>query len=133
MRKPDYTRRVAVTGLGVISPVGNDKDAAGRASSKAAPASARSPISTSPPTSTRPPARSRTSTRPKYWNFKDARRTETTVHFAVASAKQALADSGLEITDENRYDVGVIYGSGGGGQGLFISTRSSGIPRAPAR
>jgi 3-oxoacyl-[acyl-carrier-protein] synthase II len=59
----------------------------------------------------------------KYWNFKDARRTETTVHFAVASAKMALADSGLEITDENHYDVGVIYGSGGGGQGLFINNQ----------
>ena len=28
MRSPDYTRRVVVTGLGVISPVGNDKDTA---------------------------------------------------------------------------------------------------------
>jgi 3-oxoacyl-(acyl-carrier-protein) synthase len=60
----------------------------------------------------------------KWWNFKDARRTETTVHFAVASAKMALADSGLEITDENRYDIGVIYGSGGGGQGLFINNQA---------
>ena len=28
MRRPDYDRRVVVTGLGVISPVGNDKDTA---------------------------------------------------------------------------------------------------------
>ena len=28
MRQPDYTRRVVVTGLGVVSPVGNDKDTA---------------------------------------------------------------------------------------------------------
>ena len=28
MRKPDYDRRVAVTGLGVISPVGNDVETA---------------------------------------------------------------------------------------------------------
>ena len=61
----------------------------------------------------------------KYWNFKDARRTETTVHFAVAAARMAVADSGLEINDENRYDVGVIFGSGGGGQGLFISNQES--------
>jgi len=26
VRQPDYTRRVAVTGIGVISPIGNDKD-----------------------------------------------------------------------------------------------------------
>ena len=61
----------------------------------------------------------------KYWNFKDARRTETTVHFAVAAARMAVADSGLEINDENRYDVGVIFGSGGGAQGLFISNQES--------
>jgi beta-ketoacyl-acyl-carrier-protein synthase II len=60
-----------------------------------------------------------------YWNFKDARRTETTVHFAVAAAKMAVADSGLEINEENHYDVGVIFGSGGGGQGLFISNQES--------
>jgi 3-oxoacyl-(acyl-carrier-protein) synthase len=35
----------------------------------------------------------------------------------------AVADSGLEINDDNRYDVGVIYGSGGGGQALFISNQ----------
>ena len=42
------------------------------------------------------------------------------MHYGVAAAKQALADSGLEITDENREDVGVVFGSGGGGQQLFI-------------
>ena len=48
-------------------------------------------------------------------------KAETTVHFAVASAKQALADSGLEIDDSNRNDIGVIYGTGAGGQSLFIA------------
>ena len=39
MRQPDFTRRVVVTGLGVISPVGNDKDTAWAPSSTAGPAS----------------------------------------------------------------------------------------------
>ena len=38
----------------------------------------------------------------------------------MAAAKQALADSGLEITDENRDDIGVIFGSGGGGPQLIM-------------
>jgi hypothetical protein len=53
---------------------------------------------------------------------KHARRTESSVHFGVAAAKQALADSGLEITDANREDVGVIFSSGAGGQGLMIDS-----------
>ena len=42
------------------------------------------------------------------------------MHYGVAAAKQALADSGFEITDENRTDVGVVFGSGAGGQQLMI-------------
>ena len=42
------------------------------------------------------------------------------MHFGVAAAKQALADSGFEITDENRTEVGVVFGSGAGGQTLMI-------------
>ena len=42
------------------------------------------------------------------------------MHFGVAAAKQALADSGFELTDENRTEVGVIFGSGAGGQAMMI-------------
>ena len=41
-------------------------------------------------------------------------------HLASPAAKQALADSGLEITDDNRDDIGVIFGSGGGGPYLLM-------------
>ena len=51
---------------------------------------------------------------------KAARRSESSMHFGVAAAKQALADSGFELTDENRTEVGVIFGSGAGGQTLMI-------------
>ena len=51
---------------------------------------------------------------------KAARRSETSVHYGVAAAKQALADSGFEIGDANREDVGVIFGTGAGGQSLMI-------------
>ena len=53
------------------------------------------------------------------------------MHFGVAAAKQALADSGFEITDENRTEVGVIFGSGAGGQTLMIDNYVSMRERGP--
>ena len=62
---------------------------------------------------------------------KAARRSEPSMHFGVAAAKQALADSGFEITDENRTEVGVVFGSGAGGQTLMIDNYVSLKERGP--
>ena len=123
MRKADYTRRVVVTGLGVVSPIGNDKDAvwAGLTSGQSGIGEITHFDTSAYEHKAGGEVHDFDIT--KWWNFKDARRTESTVHFAVAAAQMALADSGLEITDENRYDVGVVFGSGGGGQGLFINNQ----------
>jgi len=50
-----------------------------------------------------------------YLDRKEIRRTDPYEHYAVATAKQALALSGLKITEENAFDVGVCIGSGIGG------------------
>jgi len=123
VRKPDYNRRVVVTGLGVVSPLGNDVDTVWANLTAGKSGIAEITHFDSTPYEHHAGGEVRDFDITRWWNFKDARRTETTVHFAVASAQMALADSGLEITDENRYDIGVIYGSGGGGQGLFINNQ----------
>ena len=64
---------------------------------------------------------------------KAVRRSESAMQFGVAAAKQALADSGFEITDENREDVGVIFGSGAGGQQLMIDNWHILQERGPRR
>jgi 3-oxoacyl-[acyl-carrier-protein] synthase II len=46
---------------------------------------------------------------------KDVRRADRVTHMAVAATKEAMEDSGLVITDDNRYDIGVLIGSGIGG------------------
>ncbi len=125
MRKPDYTRRVAVTGMGVVSPVGQGIDAVWDSL-----VNGRSGIGEITHFDTAPyehKAGGEVSgfDITQWMNFKDARRTDTNVQFAVASAQMAMADSGLVIDDENRYDIGVIYGSGGGGQGLFINNQAT--------
>ena len=58
---------------------------------------------------------------PAQWmDAKAVRRSEAAMWYGVAAAKQAVADAGLEITDENREDIGVVFGSGAGGQTLML-------------
>jgi 3-oxoacyl-[acyl-carrier-protein] synthase II len=120
VRKPDYDRRVVVTGLGVVSPVGNDKQTAWdnliRGNSGLGEIT-RFDVS-------RYEQKAGGEVKdfdPKEWmDPKAARRGESAMHFGVAAAKQALADSGFEVTDDNRTEVGVVFGSGAGGQQLMI-------------
>ncbi len=132
MRKPDPTRRIAVTGLGVISPVGQDVDTVwenlvnGRSGLRR--------ITRWDPTDLDCQAAGEVDFDPTGWmDFKAVRRTARNVPMGVAAAKQALADSGLEVTDENRDDLGVIFGSGIGGPELLIDNveiRDTRGPRA---
>jgi 3-oxoacyl-[acyl-carrier-protein] synthase II len=50
-----------------------------------------------------------------YLEAKEAKRWDRFCKFGVVAAKQALADSGLEITDANAHRIGVSIGSGVGG------------------
>jgi 3-oxoacyl-[acyl-carrier-protein] synthase II len=125
MRRPDYTRRVAVTGLGIISPIGQDIDTAwsnlveGRSGLKRITRFDPSPYEAQA-------AGEVNDFDPNAWmNFKEVRRTDRNVVLGVAAAKQALADSGLEITDENRDEIGVIFGSGGGGPQLIMDAKAA--------
>jgi 3-oxoacyl-[acyl-carrier-protein] synthase II len=46
---------------------------------------------------------------------KEVRRMDQASHYALAAARQAIADSRLEITEDNAYDVGCVIGTGVGG------------------
>jgi 3-oxoacyl-[acyl-carrier-protein] synthase II len=120
MRRPDYDRRVVVTGLGVISPVGNDKATVW--SNLVNGVSGLGPITKfdTTPYEAKLAGEVQNFTASDWMDAKAARRSESSLHFGVAAAKQALADSGFELTDENRTEVGVIFGSGAGGQSLMI-------------
>jgi 3-oxoacyl-[acyl-carrier-protein] synthase II len=119
MRRPDFTRRVAVTGLGIISPVGST--IAGAWDNLVAGNSGLTRITRwDPEISPCHAAGEVNDFEPKDWmDFKAVRRTDKNVVFGVAAAKQALADSGLVIDDDNAEDIGVIFGSGVGGPALM--------------
>ena len=120
MRQPDFSRRVVVTGLGVISPVGNDKQTAW--TNLVNGVSGLGIITRFDPSRYDHKVAGQVKDfDPKAWmEAKAVRRSESAMHYGVAAAKQAVADSGFEITDENREDVGVVYGTGAGGQQLMI-------------
>jgi 3-oxoacyl-[acyl-carrier-protein] synthase II len=131
MRRPDYDRRVVVTGLGVISPVGNDKATAWSNLVSGHSGLAEITHFDAGPYEAKAAGEVRDFTAAEWMDPKAARRSESSLHFGVAAAKQALADSGFELTDENRTEVGVIFGSGAGGQQLMIDNYATLKERGP--
>ena len=120
MRPPDYNRRVAVTGLGVISPVGNDKATAWDALLNGRSGLAEITYFDVSRYEAKAAGEVKGFNPLDWLDAKQTRRTESSTQFGVAAAKQAVADSGFEINDENREDVGVVFGCGAGGQQLMI-------------
>jgi 3-oxoacyl-[acyl-carrier-protein] synthase II len=109
------TKRVVITGIGMVTPVGNDT-----ASTWAALAAGRSGAGLitnfdSSSLDVHVAAEVRDFDASLYLDRKEMRRNDRFVHYAMAATRQALDDSGLLITDENADDVGVIIGSGIGG------------------
>ncbi len=108
-------RRVVVTGLGMITPLGTTV-----ADSWAGALAGRSGIG--------PITRFDTTGFPctiagsvpdfdasKYMPAKEARRMDLFMQYGVAAGVQAIAHSGLEVTDANRARVGLVFGAGIGG------------------
>ncbi|MCI0482548.1 MAG: beta-ketoacyl-ACP synthase II [Candidatus Dadabacteria bacterium] len=68
-----------------------------------------------------------------YMNPKEARKTDAFIQYAVASAKLALEDSGLEITEELSPLTGTIIGSGIGGMETYVNTVHMLAEKGPGR
>jgi len=110
-------RRVVVTGLGTVSPVGLDVKSswenilAGR--SGIGPIE-RFDVSSFP---TRIGGSVRGFDVTEYISAKDAKKMDPFIHYGIAAADEALANAGLEVTEENAERIGVSVGSGIGGIG----------------
>ena len=108
-------RRVVVTGLGCLTPVGNNvKDTWAnivKGVSGIAPLT-HFDVSDFP---VRFGGSIRDFNIEDYLSRKDAKKMDPFIHYGMAAGIQALEDSGLEITEENAHRVGVAIGSGIGG------------------
>ena len=131
MRKPDFTRRVAVTGMGLVSPIGSDLDTAWH-HLQSGISGLRTITRWDPAPYDCKVSGEVNDFDPNEWmNFKEVRRTARNVVLGVAAAKKALSDSGLEISDANRDEIGVFFGSGGGGASLLMDNADAWRERGP--
>lgn len=132
MTRPNR-RRVVVTGLGCVSPVGNSIAAAWEAL-----LAGQSGIATI--TKFDPSAFSTTFAGEvkgfnveEYMPGKEARHMDTFIHFGMAAGIQAMQDSGLEVTEANAERIGVMVGSGIGGLPMIEQTHEEYSKRGPRR
>jgi len=126
-------RRVVITGLGIVSPVGNDVDTAwdnvinGRSGigriSRFDPADFNSHIA----------GEVKEFDVTAYLPAKEARQMDTFIHYGLAAGIQAWRDSGLEVTEQNAERLGVIVGSGIGGLQRIEETQKEYLERGARR
>ncbi len=108
-------RRVVLTGLGVVTPIGTGKDAFWNAMMEGRPGVHRITSFDPAPFESQIAAEITAFDPSAYMERKEARRSDRFVHFAVAAARMALEDARFSITPHNRDHVGVIIGTGIGG------------------
>ncbi len=126
-------RRVVITGLGIVSPVGNDVPTAWAnlvAGRSGISGITRFDASAFP---TRIAGEVRGFDVAQYMPAKEARHFDTFVHYGIAAGLQALRDSGIEVTEANAERIGVIIGSGIGGLPLIEDTHSELVQRGVRR
>jgi 3-oxoacyl-[acyl-carrier-protein] synthase II len=113
----DPGRRAVVTGMGTVSPIGND--VATFWSNLTAGVSGVARITAFDPENeeVRIAAEVKGFEPRDYMDFKQARRMSRFSQLAVAAAAQAIEDAKLEISDANRDDIAVVINTGGGGIG----------------
>ncbi len=107
--------RVVVTGLGLVTSLGNDLATSWEALCQGKSGVAETTGYDNSRFRVRFAAQVKDFDPLLYMDRKEVRRNDPYEHIAIASSKQALAHSGLHITDENADDIGVYIGSGIGG------------------
>ncbi len=132
MTRPNR-RRVVVTGLGCISPVGNTV-----AASWDALLAGQSGIATitkfdASAFSTHFAGEVKGFNIEDYIPGKEARHMDTFIHYGMAAGMQAMQDSGLEVTEANAERIGVLVGSGIGGLPMIEQTHAELTNRGPRR
>jgi len=126
-------RRVVITGLGIISPVGNSVSDAW--ASILAGVSGINKISRFDASrlTCQIAGEIRNFDLALYLERKEARHMDTFIHYGMAAGMQAIRDSGIEVTAENAERIGVNIGSGMGGLPMIEQTQREVIAGGPRK
>jgi len=128
-----HQRRVVVTGLGLISPVGNSV-----ATAWSNVLAGKSGIATitkfdHTPLSVHFAGEVKDFNIEEYVSAKEARHMDHFIHYGIAAGTQALRDSGIEVSEANAERIGVMVGSGIGGLPMIENTGVELLERGPRR
>ena len=127
-------RRVVITGLGVVTPLGHELDVfwknlvAGECGIDRITAFDATPFATQIAGQVKD-----FDLAPAFPSPKEIRRTDRYSQFGIFAGHQALRDSGLELAKENLDEIGVILGSGIGGLATTIEQHKVLLDRGPGR
>ncbi len=126
-------RRVVVTGMGAITPVGNDVETFWNSLKNGTVGIG--PITTfdTADFKAKLAAQVKDFDPKQYMDNKAARRMERFSQFAVAAAREALEDAGIDMTKEDPFRVGVSVGSGIGGLDAIERETKKMIEKGPNR
>ena len=126
-------RRVVVTGLGIVSPVGTGVPEAWK--SILAGQSGITRITRFDPSafSSQIAGEVKGFDPAQYLSAKEARRFDTFIHYGLAGAIEAIKDSGLDFEREQREQIGVCIGSGIGGLPLIEETHNAMLAGGPRK
>lgn len=118
-------RRVVVTGLGIVSPVGlNLKESWDGIVAGKSGASQITEFDTEIFSVTFA-CTVKNFNSESYLSAKEIKKMDTFIHYGIAAAEQAIKDSALEITDENAERIGVAIGSGIGGLPMIEKNKAA--------
>jgi 3-oxoacyl-[acyl-carrier-protein] synthase II len=108
-------KRVVVTGLGVVTPIGNDVPTLWKNLLAGQSGAAEITHFDATKFKTRFACEVKDLDMSALLDTKEIRRYDRCIHYAIHSAQQALQDAAINIDQEDAYRCGVIYGSGMGG------------------
>ena len=118
-------RRVVVTGLGIVSPVGNTVAAAWDNIVNGRSGIGRVTRFDASPLTTQIAGEVKGFDVAAYLSPKEARRYDTFIHYGLAAAMDAIKDAGIGVRPDNAERIGVCIGSGIGGLPMIEETKDA--------